>query len=832
MIAFGQGSSAARAILLLASLIAFLLALPSLAAARDQADWSGVWDSRWRDGGAVMILQQTDDRVFGTYPALEGIIEGRIEGRVLSGTWRDDFGIGTFTFAISPDGDSFTGRFGTGEWWTAARVGEFQATRFIATPDASTPEATMRGFLMAGNDSREGRTDRIAPAMDLLDFSEDEEPVSSGDRLRLATKLFRILDQLTIRVRHLPAPEEGADTVDTVLRQAGTNVSVALTFRRAETEDGAPAWLIVVPPAEQMERDLRRLLVRRDGELRHSREHHDLQSPRDTMRTFIEQRHVLEDGRNQLFLRTMDLSRVAAATRAEYGELQGRFLKRVIDRIGFVLWQEIPDNPDQRAPYVHFRHPDGDIEIVPIEQEDGRRIWQFSADTVDAARRLYVALEDMPVAEGLVQEPPATAFFEVRDRMRALDRRLMNDVFGAEMWQIIGLGIWLIISLPLSWVLAWLVAKVFRLDRATGDLMSAKARFLWPLRLIFVAVLGLVALRLLGFPQAIELALRTALWLVLTIAGGWLAFHLVNKVSSWFAPSADKGRFQDAMLHSLATSITKILVIIGAALLLAEALSLPYQGVLAGLGIGGLAVALAAQSTLANFIAGLTLLADKPVKVGDFCKFGDQIGTIESIGLRSVKVRSLGRTLISIPNAEFVNLFLENFTKRDQIWLHKILNLRYETTPDQLRWVLAEIRKLLLQHPQVTALPARARFVSFGEHSLDIEIFAYVRTTDFDTFLAVQEDLYLRIIDIVDQSGTGFAFPSTVNYLARDSGIDADRKSRAEAIVKQWREEDELPFPEFDQKTRFGLMDQIEYPPEGSPGGRRALEKRDREREA
>ncbi|TVS00794.1 MAG: hypothetical protein EA406_00170, partial [Rhodospirillales bacterium] len=344
--------------LLLLALISVHLVLPSPVAARDAVDWSGLWDSRWRDGGAVMILQQTDDRVVGTYPALEGVIEGRMVGRVLEGTWRDHAGTGTFTFAISPDGDTFTGRFGTGEWWTAERVGDFHATRFVATPDASTPEATMRGFLMAGNDTREGRTDRIAPAMDLLDFSEDEEPVPSGDRLRLASKLFRILDQLTIRFRHLPVPEEGADTVDTVLRQAGTNVSVELTFRRGETRDGSPAWLIVVPPAEQMERDLRRLLVRRDGELPHPREHHDLRSPRDTMRTFIEQRYALQEGRSDLFLRTMDLSRVAAATRAEYGELQGRFLKQVIDRIGYVIWQEIPDNPDQRAPYVHFRHPD------------------------------------------------------------------------------------------------------------------------------------------------------------------------------------------------------------------------------------------------------------------------------------------------------------------------------------------------------------------------------------------------------------------------------------------------------------------------------------------
>ena len=148
---------------------------------------------------------------------------------------------------------------------------------------------------------------------------------------------------------------------------------------------------------------------------------------------------------------------------------------------------------------------------------------------------------------------------------------------------------------------------------------------------------------------------------------------------------------------------------------------------------------------------------------------------VEAIGLRSVKIRSLNRTVVTIPNAEFANLHIENFTRRDRVLLIAEIGLRYETTPDQLRWVLTEIRKLLLEHPRVTEDPARARFIGFGEHSVNIEIFAYVNTTDWNEFLAVREDIFLRLIDTVEESGTGFASPSTVNYLARDSGIDTER---------------------------------------------------------
>jgi small-conductance mechanosensitive channel len=281
------------------------------------------------------------------------------------------------------------------------------------------------------------------------------------------------------------------------------------------------------------------------------------------------------------------------------------------------------------------------------------------------------------------------------------------------------------------------------------------------------------------------------------------------------------------MLRSLVVGVAKVAVIIGALLFLAEVLSIPYAGVIAGLGIGGIAVALAARSTIENFIGGLTLLADKPIKVGDFCKFGDQLGTVEGIGLRSVKVRSLGRTIVTIPNGEFVNLFLENYTRRDSILLHTVLQLRYETTPDQLRWVLREIRRMLLQHPKVLADPSRARFHNFGAYSLDIEIFAYVNTQDWNEYLAIQEDLYLRLMDIVEDSGSGFAFPSSVNYLARDGGLDAERREQAENTVEQLRENDRLPFPDFDADEERFMFNRLEFPPTGSPHSRRARKRQE-----
>jgi MscS family membrane protein len=258
-------------------------------------------------------------------------------------------------------------------------------------------------------------------------------------------------------------------------------------------------------------------------------------------------------------------------------------------------------------------------------------------------------------------------------------------------------------------------------------------------------------------------------------------------------------------------------VVLGLAVIaVLQNLGVNITGILAGLGIGGLAVALAAQKTVENLFGGVTLLLDQPVRVGDFCRFGDKIGTVEEIGLRSTRVRTLERTVVSIPNAEFASIQLENFARRDRIWLKPVIGLRYETTPDQLRYVLVEIRKMLYAHPRVERDPARIRFVGFGAYSLDLEIFAYVNTTDFGEFLAIREDIQLRIMDIVAASGTGFAFPSSTTYFARDGGLDRARAEEAEARVRAWRAEGAMWLPEFPPDAIAALDGTLDYPPAGA----------------
>ena len=190
---------------------------------------------------------------------------------------------------------------------------------------------------------------------------------------------------------------------------------------------------------------------------------------------------------------------------------------------------------------------------------------------------------------------------------------------------------------------------------------------------------------------------------------------------------------------------------------------------LAGLGVGGIGVALAAQKTLENVIGGISLIADQAVPVGDILKLGDISGTVEDVGLRSTRIRTLERTVVSMPNGQIASMSLETFSARDKFWFHPLVGLRYETTPAQLCSVITGIRKLLTGDCGVDSDSVRVRFVRFAAFSLDVDIFAYVFARDWSHFLEIQEELLLGIIDVVQQAGAEIAFPSQTMYLATNS---------------------------------------------------------------
>jgi MscS family membrane protein len=535
-------------------------------------------------------------------------------------------------------------------------------------------------------------------------------------------------------------------------------------------------------------------------------------TPRGAMRGFLV---AARAGDWERAARYLDLSDLPAGERQEAGPVLAQRLKRILDRSLWVDLDALADDPRGDLSEVGVRAERDRVGVIDVPQggraevllervrEDGERVWKVSSSTVERVPELYEVFGYGPLEHWL----PAP-FFELA-------------LFDIQLWQWIGLALLLLVAWALAWVLSKLMVLVLRplARRSATDLDDALLdNGAPPLHLLIglgVFALGVVALRL---AVPVENFFHTVVQALVILAIVWLAFRLVDVLSRWSsARLSERGQVAAISMLPLARKTMKVFLTILAVLAVMQNIGLNVTALITGLGVGGLAIALAAQKSIENLFGGMTLVVDQPVRVGDFCRFdGDKVGTVEAIGLRSTRIRTLDRTVITIPNGDFAQMKLETFAVRDRLRLIHRLNLRYETTPDQLRYVLVELRRLLYSHPRVLEEPSRVRFVSFGASSLDLEIFAYVDTTDINDFLAVQEDLMLRVMDVVADSGTGFAFPSQTLYLGRDEGLDEERSRAAEAAVASWREAGTLQLPHFTRQEIDTLDDSLEYPPAGS----------------
>jgi MscS family membrane protein len=383
-------------------------------------------------------------------------------------------------------------------------------------------------------------------------------------------------------------------------------------------------------------------------------------------------------------------------------------------------------------------------------------------------------------------------------------------VLGQVLWK------WLALLLLIVIAFAVLIAVFHLVGRKPwdGSVGSYLRYLLRPLALLLVTLLvGHLATQQINVTGAATRAPDYMLELAKGFAGVWGIWLTARWIAGALVATP-----REVSLMRLVVQAIGIFAAIALAFRIAHNLGIPVYGLVAGAGVGGLGIALAARSTLENFLGTLNLYADRPVRVGDFCRYGKEaaLGTIEEIGLRSTRIRGIDRTITTIPNAEFSNMHIINLTQRDRMLFRTTLNLRYETTRDQLRLVIVRVREMLVAHPRVTMAPSRVRAVGFGEYSLDLEIFAYVNTADWDDFLAVQEDLVLRLLDIVDDAGAAFAFPSRTLYHGRDRGTDDERREAAEHQVRRWVAAHELPFPDLSAEHRKRLRDTLDYPPTGS----------------
>ncbi|MGB8224576.1 MAG: mechanosensitive ion channel family protein [Polyangiales bacterium] len=566
----------------------------------------------------------------------------------------------------------------------------------------------------------------------------------------------------------------------------------------------------------------------------------DISSPAATLSTFLTEatgaidsyyagnKKAMDVHMDRLF-QTLEID--LPSTDAEYRASieSALYLLEILIRIDLPLAKEIPGpdlNPESMP--AHWTIPHTELRLVRMDSSTGAPPgYRFSAETVARLSEFYDMAKALPVRNRFAKydgvkeryrlRPGFAAPAFVHRTVEALPDTWFETLGGAPRWKWVALTLVACIALIFFGLAHRLAGLLDHVTRSTSGLSSWARPLLAVVTIVLIAFVRRVVIdwiRLIGTERQMIVGVLSVLSHFSVI---WLLFLVAKLVADSVIRMREMGASAlDAQLVRLVSNLVAVLLTLYTLTSLAETLGVPVAPMLAGLGVGGLAVALAVRPTLENVVGGFVLFADAPVRVGEFCRFGDKLGTIEAIGLRSVRVRGIDRTVITIPNADFSQLELVNFSRRDSILLQTTLQLRYETTPDQLRLVLVRLRELLIKHPKVSPDPARVRFVGYGDSSLEIEIFAYVMTRDFNEFLAIQEDVNLRIKDLVEESGSGFAFPSRTLYVTQSADPDPELTRAAEAEVARWRSDNRLPFPDHDDDVRRELSGTLDYPPEGS----------------
>jgi MscS family membrane protein len=439
----------------------------------------------------------------------------------------------------------------------------------------------------------------------------------------------------------------------------------------------------------------------------------------------------------------LDLSEIAEHNRAQFGAGLARQLEDILNSDShFSVLQlsrdaqgDRTDDADPNREHIASIPLNGatvtlDMERTPLAP-GGPEIWRFSRDTIAA----------IPKFAGSVT-PPAIA-------------RYLPPFFSSV--QIAETPLWKWLALILAVLL--LVALSRQLDRLleaisgiAGARMHAAAYVPWfqaivePLRVVLSLLVFRLALEVVGPSAIARLYMGRAAEVLLVWSLAWCLMRLVDLFLSRVETRLDtRRRFASRSMLHLGRRTANATIVVLAILLVLSNWGYNTATLVAGLGVGGIAIALAAQQTIANVFGGVSIIGDHPVGIGEFGKFGDLVGTVEDIGMRSTRIRTLNRTVVSVPNSSFASYNLENYSLRDKVLFNPTLTIKRTTPEDQVRHLVDALRKMLAANQSVEIVPTPVRVTAIAATALSIEIFCYVRTANIDEFYTIQSDLLLAI---------------------------------------------------------------------------------------
>jgi len=504
----------------------------------------------------------------------------------------------------------------------------------------------------------------------------------------------------------------------------------------------------------------------------------------------------------------LDLSGVPPEERAKRARTTVLQLKRLLNSVKIVPPDEIPDAV-KGPPVVLHDAPEG---AIVVERVDGR--WLFSADSVAEVPDLYAALEAQRrereeaaerAAAAAAEAAAAAARAEAEEEAAAgpgyesiadwiqahMPPVMRGRALMLEWWQWAGLGVLLLVGTILNWVVLW--ATLFLLlrflkRRGVEVERLVMARSLRPFGFLFMSAFWWVAVAWLGLPEGVEYVVVTAVRTVAALAGVCGAYRVVDVISSALEKRAvtTESKFDD-LLVPLVRKSAKVFVVAFGFVFVADTLEFSISSLLAGLGLGGLAFALAAQDTVKNFFGSLTVVLDRPFEVGDWVVVeGGTEGMVEEVGFRSTRIRTFHNSVISIPNAKLLTATVDNMGARRYRRWYSTLLVSYDTPPDALEALCEGIRELVRRHPDTRKDYYQIWANGLGGSGIEVLLYVFFECPDWGRELEDRHRLILDILRLARRLEVKVAYPTHTVFTGQEaerfqgSGEPAEQKAAEE----------------------------------------------------
>jgi len=716
-------------------------------AAAADSPWSGNWEIVWGNGGALVSLQQNGTSVNGSFGS--GTIKGTVHDNRFDGQIIYNGDAENITATLSSDQASFAGTTEAGEWLSGTRMAAGDGQAVDVKIDLSTPRAALRSFLVAANLAQTDKNYALASAIDAIDFGDAMGWESREQRFTGAQQLFQLIDLATFNMSTIPAATSDSNLT---LSLPIYDSKAAIGINMARGPDGN--WRIVIPSPDALRAQLE------NGKPQAADDFRMLQSPRDTLRAFLDGMHRWEMGGEEQALATIDLSHVPEVLRDAEGNVVAQYLVRIINHIGHRTLQNMPNSGVSREPFVLFELPAGRVAIEPLGTGADTR-WKFSADTAQTIRSLYRGAEQLPDNE--VLDPsfiPFSPMFAVRSLVKRHAPFLLKTLPGPghlEYWQalasFVALGIIALLTTVLRGAYLWILNRSF-LKRHVKNARSLATG----LALGLSFLIGSRLIVMIGLPAAARQYTVPVLGTILILIFAYALWQLVIFALSVLQELAERTETAfDNILLTFAAGLAKVAIVVAAILSLSYLWSLPTTGLLAGLGIGGLAVAFASKETIANVFGAGILLGDRPFRKGDRIIAGDVNGWVEAVGLRSTRIRTLYDSLLVVPNAKLADAVVNNLGARRRRSLSATVIVTSGATPERMEAFTNGIRKRIADDPIFEDKWAEVNIVRFWTEGIDVEISTMVETRSGRASREATHKLYLDIMQIAQASGLGLA---------------------------------------------------------------------------